>query len=72
VMTKNSKFSHIGDYLSCEIVENIGDLLRGYHDLFPTTFSYMKGIFGDLGEMNIPLKPGAKIVRQRHYRLNPK
>jgi hypothetical protein len=32
----------------------------------------MKGIFGDLGEMKIPLKLGVKPVRQRPYRLNPK
>jgi hypothetical protein len=32
----------------------------------------MKGIYSDLGEMNIPLKPGEKSVRQRPYRLNPK
>jgi hypothetical protein len=32
----------------------------------------MKGIAGDLGEMNIPLKPGAKSVRQRPYRINPR
>ena len=34
-------------------------------------FSKMKGILGDLGEMKIPLKPDAKLVRQRPYRLNP-
>jgi hypothetical protein len=32
----------------------------------------MKGITRDLGEMNISLKPGAKSMRQRPYRLNPK
>jgi hypothetical protein len=32
----------------------------------------MKGITSDLGEMKIPLKPGAKPVRQRPYRLNLK
>jgi hypothetical protein len=32
----------------------------------------MKGIKGTMGEMRIPLKPGAKIVKQRPYRLNPK
>jgi hypothetical protein len=32
----------------------------------------MKGIAGDLGEMKIPLKPSAKPMRQRLYRLNPK
>jgi hypothetical protein len=32
----------------------------------------MKGIKGPMGEMRIPLKPDAKLVRQRPYRLNPK
>jgi hypothetical protein len=31
----------------------------------------MKGIAGELGEMNIPLKLEARPVRQRPYRLNP-
>jgi hypothetical protein len=31
----------------------------------------MKGISGDLGEMDIPLKLGAKPIIQRPYRLNP-
>ena len=32
-------------------------------------FFEMKGILGDLGEMKIPLKPDAKPVKQRPYRL---
>ena len=32
----------------------------------------MKGILDDLGEMKIPLKPDAKLVHQRPYRLNPR
>ena len=32
----------------------------------------MKGILGNLGEMKIPLKPDAKPVLQRPYRLNPR
>jgi hypothetical protein len=32
----------------------------------------MKGIKGPMGEMNIPLKPDARPVKQRPYRLNPK
>jgi hypothetical protein len=47
-------------------------LLCEYQDLFPTIFSKMKGIAGDLGEMNISLKQGVKPVRQRTYRLNMK
>jgi hypothetical protein len=31
----------------------------------------MKGIAGDLGKMKIPLKPRAKTIWQRPYRLNP-
>lgn len=32
----------------------------------------LKGILGDLGVMKITLKPDAKPVKQRPYRLNPK
>jgi hypothetical protein len=32
----------------------------------------MKGIKGPMGEMNIPLKPDARPVKQRPYKLNPK
>ena len=48
----------------------ITGLLHEFQDLFKTKFSKMKGILGDLGEMNIPLKPYEKPVRQRLYRLN--
>jgi hypothetical protein len=44
-------------------MEKIADLIRKYHDLFPTTFSEIKGIVGELGEMKIPLKLGTKLVR---------
>ena len=40
--------------------------------MFPTKFEDMKGILGDLGVMRIPLKEGAKPVKQRPYKLNPK
>lgn len=32
----------------------------------------MKGIAGELKEMNIPLKKDEKIVKQRPYRLKPR
>jgi hypothetical protein len=32
----------------------------------------MKGIKGPMGEMNIPLKPDARPIKKRPYRLNPK
>jgi hypothetical protein len=38
---------------------------------FPTTFTEMKGIVAELGEMKIPLRPEVRPIRQRPYRLNP-
>jgi hypothetical protein len=63
------KFANIGDNWNNETVEKILNLLREYWDMFPTTFSEMKGIVGESGEMRIPLKPDAKTVRQRPYRF---
>jgi len=53
-------------------MEKIADLLREYHDVFPTTYVEMNGIAGELGEIKIPLKRYAKLVRQRPYRMNLK
>ena len=50
----------------------ITNLLHEFQELFPTKFSEMKGILGDLGKMNIPLNPDVKPVRQRPYLLNPR
>jgi hypothetical protein len=71
-MKEKPKFAKIGDYWKNETMERIADLLCEYHDLFLTTFSEMKGIAGELGEMKIPLKLHAKTVRQRPYKLNLK
>jgi hypothetical protein len=52
-------------------VERITGLLHRYSDLFPTMFTKMKGIAGELGEMKIHIKSKARSVRKRPYRLNP-
>ena len=52
-------------------MEKITDLLHEFQYLFLIKFSEMKGILGDLGEMEIPLNPYVKPVQQRSYRLNP-
>ena len=44
------------------------DLLHEFQDLYPTKFFEMKGI---VGEMKIPLRSDAKLVKQRPWRLNP-
>ena len=52
-------------------MDKITDLLHELHDLFPTKFAQMKGIWGDLGEMKIPLNTDAKPQNKFPYRLNP-
>ena len=69
---ENPKFASVWDYWDEETMAKIIDLLYEFQDLFPTKFSEMKGILGNLGEMKIPLKPDVKPVRQRPYRLNPR
>ena len=62
---KNKKIANICDYCDDETVENITNLLLKFQDLFLSIFSKMKGIVGDLGEMKIPLRPNANIVKQQ-------
>ena len=66
------QLASIGDYWDDETVGHIIDLLLEYQDLFPTKFTKMKGILGDLGIMRIRLKEGVNPVRQSPYRLNPR
>jgi hypothetical protein len=47
----------IGDSLDNQTMERITELHHEYSDIFPTTFSEMKGVEGELGEMKIPLRP---------------
>ena len=55
---------NIGDYWDKQTLEIITKLLHEYNELFPTTFIEMKGIVGELGEMKIPLRPEAILIRQ--------
>jgi hypothetical protein len=66
------KLANVGDYWDVATIDKITELLHEYHDLFPTKFNDMKGIKGPMGEMRIPLKLGAKTVKQRPYILNLK
>ena len=66
------KIASIGNYWDDRTIGQVVDLLQEYQDLFPTKFEDMKSILGDLGVMRIPLKEGAKLVKQRPYQLNPK
>jgi hypothetical protein len=66
------KLANVGDYWDVATIEKITKLLHEYQDLFPTKFTVMKGIKGTIGEMRIPLKPDARLVKHRPYKLNPK
>jgi hypothetical protein len=63
--------ANIGYYCDEQTVEIIIELLCEYSDLFPTTFTEMKGIAGEIGEMRIPIRPEAMSIKQRPYTLNP-
>ena len=63
--------ANVGDYWDVSTIDKITELLHEYRDLFPTKFTDMKGMKGPIGEMRIPLKPDARLVKQRP-RLNPK
>jgi hypothetical protein len=66
------KTANVEDYWDASTIDKITELLQEYQDLFPTTFTDMKGIKGPMGEMRIPLKPDARPFKQRPYRLNLK
>lgn len=65
-------YTTIGDYWDDDIVREITVLLDEYQELFPTKFSDMKGILGNLGVTRIPLTLDVKPVKKIPYRMNPK
>jgi len=66
-MEAEPKFVKIGDYWDDAIVDKVTEFLHEYQDLFPTNFMDLKGVVGDLGVMEITLKPDAKPVKHRPY-----
>ena len=47
----------IGDYWDDDTVGKVAELLTEYQDLFPMKLLDLKGIIGEIGVMNITLKP---------------
>jgi len=66
------KMASEGDYWDEQTTKEIFDLLQEYQDLFPASLAKLKGIKGDIGEMKIVLRPNARQVNHRPYRLNPR
>jgi hypothetical protein len=61
---ENPKMASIGDYWDDKTMEIIIELLCEYNNLFPTMFTEMKGIARELGEMKIPIRVEARLIRQ--------
>jgi hypothetical protein len=57
------KLANVGDYWDDATIDKITELLHEYQDLFPTKFTEIKGIKGNMGEMRIPLKLDAMPVK---------
>jgi hypothetical protein len=72
ITEKAPNLANIGNYWDDATIDKITKLLHEYQYLFPTKFIDMKGIKGPMGEMKIPLKPYARPIKKRPYRLNPK
>jgi hypothetical protein len=66
------KLENVGDYWDDATIDKIIELLHEYQDLLPAKFTDMKGIKGPMGEMKIPLKPNARPIKKRPYKVNPK
>jgi hypothetical protein len=63
-IVEDHKMTSIGDYWDEQTIERITKLLHEYNDLFPTKFTEMKAIVGELREMNIPLGVEARTIKQ--------
>jgi len=59
------KFAKIRDYWDDSTVDKVAEFLHEYQDLFPTKFSNLKGIIGDLGVKKITLKLDMKHIKKR-------
>jgi len=66
------KITLVGDCWDEQATKEIFDLLHKYQDLFPASVAELKGIKGNLGEMKIVLRPDARLVKHKPYKLNPR
>lgn len=70
-MAVEPKYAMLDDYWDDAMVDKVAELLHEQQDLLQTKIMDLKGIVGNLGMMNITLKPYEKLVKQRPYCLNP-
>ena len=59
----------IGDYWSKEKTTKIIDLLKEFQDVFSRYYKDLKGLVAEMGEMKIDIKPDARPINKRPYKL---
>ena len=66
------KMARIGDYWSEEKTTEIVNLLKEFQDVFAQDYKDIKGLFHEMGEMKIDIKPDFRHVKKRPYKLSHK
>jgi hypothetical protein len=72
ISVKGGKEFNIGYALKLPQEKCIQDLLAEYLDVFAWNHRDITGVHPELGELTIDLMLGAKAIRQRQHRMNPK
>ena len=63
------KMARIGDYWSEEKTTEIVDFLKEFQDFFSQDYKDLKGLVNEMGEMKIEIKPEARPIKNRPYKL---
>ena len=63
------KMEKNGDYWSEEQTTEIVNLLKEFQDVFARAYKDLKGLVHEMGEMKINIKPDARPVKKRPYKL---
>jgi len=58
------------DYWDDIVVAQVTEIVSEFEDIFPRTFTDLKGIKEEADAMKIQLKEGIKPIKEKPYRLN--
>ena len=62
----------MGSQLGEEEIKEYSELVDEYSDTFAWSYDELKGILREMMEHRIPLIPGARPIRQKERRMNPR
>ena len=68
-MIIDRKMARIGDYWSEEQTTEIIKLVKEFQDVFAQDYKDLKGLVKEMGEMMIDIKPEARPIKKRPYKL---